>query len=228
MEAFARARNQLEPAAVGRGRPVPSGPVAERVLAVRTGPVNFFLYLADDGPLCFDGGLTRPWAAAALRRLGVAPGAPTHLFLTHSDPDHTGAVSLLRGAQLFLSADERPMVDGKRARLGPYHNRLGRSFRGLADGEVVSVGSTRVRTIAVPGHTPGSMAFLVDGWALFSGDAFKLVDGLARPLRRYINLDSEQQVRSMARLAQLQGVRLACTGHWGVTPEPDVALAAWR
>lgn len=212
----------------GRGRPLPTGPVDARVLAARTGSVNFYLYLAEEGPLCFDGGFTRAWAACALRRLRVPPDSVQHLFLTHSDPDHTGAVPLLRGARVYLSRDERPLVTGERARLGPYHNRLARPWRALVDGEVVSVGRTRVRAVAVSGHTPGSMAYLVDGWALFAGDAFKLVGGVARPLRRFINVDAERQVRSMRRLARLEGVRLACTGHWGVTREPEAALAAWR
>ena len=41
----------------------------------------------------------------------------------------------------------------------------------LEDDAVVPVGDLRVRTISTPGHTPGSMCFLVEGSpVLFSGD----------------------------------------------------------
>ena len=41
----------------------------------------------------------------------------------------------------------------------------------LEDDAVIEVGRLRLRTIHVPGHTPGSMAFLVEGSPLlFSGD----------------------------------------------------------
>ncbi len=40
----------------------------------------------------------------------------------------------------------------------------------LKDGQIVTLGDTRVQVFAVPGHTAGSAAYLVDG-VLFLGDA---------------------------------------------------------
>jgi glyoxylase-like metal-dependent hydrolase (beta-lactamase superfamily II) len=41
----------------------------------------------------------------------------------------------------------------------------------LEPGTVIEVGRTRLHTILTPGHTPGSMCFLVEGSpVLFSGD----------------------------------------------------------
>jgi glyoxylase-like metal-dependent hydrolase (beta-lactamase superfamily II) len=41
----------------------------------------------------------------------------------------------------------------------------------LGDDDVITVGRLRLHTIHTPGHTPGSMCFLVDGSPiLFSGD----------------------------------------------------------
>src|ERR687888_273618 len=41
----------------------------------------------------------------------------------------------------------------------------------LDDGSAIDVGRLRLRTIHTPGHTPGSMSFLIEGSpVLFSGD----------------------------------------------------------
>ncbi len=43
----------------------------------------------------------------------------------------------------------------------------------LTDGEVLQIGDVRIEVLHIPGHTPGSLMFLVEGAAqphLFSGD----------------------------------------------------------
>jgi glyoxylase-like metal-dependent hydrolase (beta-lactamase superfamily II)/rhodanese-related sulfurtransferase len=50
--------------------------------------------------------------------------------------------------------------------------------RMLVDGDVIDIGSTKIGVIATPGHTPGSMSFLVGG-NVFTGDAL-LIEGCGR------------------------------------------------
>lgn len=50
--------------------------------------------------------------------------------------------------------------------------------RMLRDGDTIDVGSMKIGVIATPGHTPGSMSFLVDGH-VFTGDAL-LIEGCGR------------------------------------------------
>lgn len=88
------------------------------------------------------------------RQLGV-----TRVLLTHGHHDHIGAVPAVRAAgyRVGVGTGDVAMV--------PDHDDV------LGDDEVVEVGRLRVRTIATPGHTPGSMCFAVEGSALlFGGD----------------------------------------------------------
>lgn len=78
---------------------------------------------------------------------------------THGHHDHVRAVPALRraGYPVGITAEDAPMVEDH-------------DFT-LEDGSVVDVGRLRLHTIFTPGHTPGSMCFLVEGSpALFSGD----------------------------------------------------------
>lgn len=70
----------------------------------------------------------------------------THILNTHGHSDHTNGNAVIRGAT------EAPVLGGS----GSGSDSL------LEDGDIVSVGSYRIRTWAVPGHTPDHLAFFVD------------------------------------------------------------------
>ncbi len=144
--------------------PLETGQITDDLYAVKTGTVNFFIYQSAAGLLCIDSGYGKVNILRQLARLGIDPRQVTHLFLTHSDFDHAGGVHLFPNAQIYLSAAEEPMITGKKARaLGCLYNaRLRRPYHLLADEAVLSLGSTQVRAIATPGHTAGSMSYLLD------------------------------------------------------------------
>ena len=78
---------------------------------------------------------------------------------THGHWDHIQAVPELRdaGYEVHVTAQDADML--------PSYDQI------LDDDSVVTVGRLRLRTIHTPGHTPGSMCFLVEGApVLFSGD----------------------------------------------------------
>lgn len=78
---------------------------------------------------------------------------------THGHWDHIQAVPAVRdaGYEVGVTAADAAML--------PSYDFV------LEDDSVIEVGRVRLRTIATPGHTPGSMCFLVEGSpVLLSGD----------------------------------------------------------
>jgi glyoxylase-like metal-dependent hydrolase (beta-lactamase superfamily II) len=78
---------------------------------------------------------------------------------THGHWDHIQAVPQLRdaGYEVHVTAEDAERL--------PSYDQL------LDDDTVIPVGRLRLRTIHTPGHTPGSMCFLLEGApVLFSGD----------------------------------------------------------
>jgi len=88
------------------------------------------------------------------RRLGVRS-----VVETHGHWDHIQAVPQLRDAGYAVA------VTAQDAAMLPSYDQL------LEDDTVLEVGRLRLRTVHTPGHTPGSMCFLIEGSpVLLSGD----------------------------------------------------------
>ena len=90
----------------------------------------------------------------------------SHVFVTHSHPDHMGSLAavmgLAAGAEAFAGAADIPAMSSPRP------------VTGVADGD------TRfgLDVIATPGHTPGHISLLDRSLdVLFAGDAMNGVDG---------------------------------------------------
>jgi hydroxyacylglutathione hydrolase len=209
--------------------PAPTGQIDEHLYAVRVGLVNFFVLVGPTNTICIDSGVKKEKVQWELEQLRIEPDRVTDVFLTHSDYDHTGGLEVFRNARVFLPKDEEQMINGKTARAFwlMRNKRLRCSYKLLEDGAVQDLGDFKVRAIATPGHTPGSMSYLVNETLLFTGDTLSLHKGQIHPFSRLMNMDTATQKHSITKLAALQGVKLLCTGHTGYTFNFDAAAKAW-
>ncbi len=92
--------------------------------------------------------------------LAATQGLPVkRVLLTHTDPDHIGALSAVVGATGAQVA-AHPGAAGRL--IDPLDDEL-------HDGDVVRLGDHEIRVIETPGHAPGHVSFLV-GNDLIGGD----------------------------------------------------------
>jgi glyoxylase-like metal-dependent hydrolase (beta-lactamase superfamily II) len=112
---------------------------------------------------------------AAVRQKGLKP---VQILLTHGHGDHTGALRQVKEAcriPAFINEKDFPLIG---------------DLTSLIDGKVeegwrTTVGGIEVRTMALPGHTPGGIGYAAED-VLFSGDAlFAGSLGGARSLEAY-------------------------------------------
>ena len=97
------------------------------------------------------------------------------ILLTHAHFDHIMAVEDLRrsGAELYLHSDDEEML--MRPELNYMLEFLGKSidFKSpehlLKDGDTIEVGDEKIRVLHTPGHTKGSVCYIIGG-VMFSGD----------------------------------------------------------
>ena len=98
---------------------------------------------------------------------------PKAILLTHGHIDHTNAAGALReqfGCPVYCHSADRQMVEGGQAAafwgLQRYPCTVDRE---VADGDRIGVGGNRIGVLHAPGHTGGSVCYMV-GSLLFSGD----------------------------------------------------------
>jgi len=167
---------------------------------VVVGPLqtNAYVLLADGEAAVVDAGdgsplLTGAWAGHALR----------YILLTHGHFDHADGAELVRartGAPILYHPDERPTFWTMGRQPPPLD-------QPLADGARLPLGRDELVVWHLPGHSPGSVAFLwekgkvaVVGDVLFARSVGRSDlpggswDDLARSLERLLSLDDDWRI----------------------------------
>jgi len=162
------------------GLPVEVAPGVRRLTAPNAGPTTFHgtnSYILGKGRVAIiDPGPADDKHIAALIA-AVAGETVSHIVLTHTHRDHTGALSPLLQATGGLTAGggphrpSRPPRPGESARLDAAGDASFSPDITLSDGSAIEEATWRIEAIATPGHTANHLAFsLADSGLLFSGD----------------------------------------------------------
>jgi len=138
---------------------------------------------------------------AELSRRAMGPDNVTVILLTHGHADHTAGIPLFPKAQVMALEAEVPLVEGTAGSSGPLTRLMPvkatgvKVARALHDGDTVNLGDFPVRVFAVPGHTQGSAAYLVNG-VLFIGDAADMYSDGTMKGSAWIFTDNQAQDRA--------------------------------
>jgi len=201
-------------------KPVKTGLIPDTdIYAIRNAIVTVYLLKTDSGYILIDAGFDASQLEKSLKEAGINIDDVKWVLLTHSDSDHTAALSLFPNAAIYLSKDELPLLNGtvKRNFFGGNKMPPGISLDKiglLADGQELLFGGTKVKCISAPGHTNGSMLYLVDNRCLFTGDAFMIRNGNigVQPF----SMDPELNRKTIEQLCDtIENSSFVFTSHYG-------------
>lgn len=190
-----------------------------------TGAYQENAYLVFDGAgkaAVVDPGEDAPQILAALRDAGAKLAA---VLLTHGHLDHIAALPALLAAApapVHVAAVDAAWCFTERNRLEPYAPVLSppaNLVEDLADGAEVRAGELVFRVLATPGHSPGSVCFLLEGApgapaVLFAGDTL-FAGSIGRT--DFEGGDDAAMAASLRRLAALPPETCVLPGHGPAT-----------
>ena len=201
--------------------PAPTGQISgTKIYAVKNVINSVFFIKTNTGYIMVDAGSDKNKLDASMRETGINAKNVKWILLTHSDSDHTTALTLFPDAIIYMGEDEFPLVNGsmKRQVFGGNKMPAGIDIRKiipLKDNQILMFDETVIECIKAPGHTPGSMMYFLDERYLFTGDAFRLKNG-SRDVHPF-TMDAQQAKRTIGQLKETADNSLiVLTAHYGL------------
>ena len=205
-----------------------TGKITENIFALKDTYVNMFFIKTGEEYIAIDAGNNIKNIKKGMKDLNIDPQKVIAVLLTHSDNDHIAALELFTNAKVFISEKEEQIMNGETARFWIFKTKNKFEHTSIQADEEINISGIKIKGILTPGHTPGSMCWLINNKYLFTGDNLSLKDGKAELFNDLFNIDSELQAKSLKKLAYLNGIEYVFTAHYGYTDDFEVAFKDWK
>ena len=137
----------------------------DNVYAVGNSEAAVYAIVTAQGIVLIDSGYAdrvETVVVAGLKKLGLDPANVKYVLLGHGHADHFGGARFFQehyGSKVGAAAADWDLIDPPNAAANTPQSRPNRDLV-LAEGQPVSLGGTTITPIAIPGHTPGSLAYI--------------------------------------------------------------------
>jgi metallo-beta-lactamase class B len=147
-----------------------------------------------------------------LKKLGLDPGKIKYVVVSHAHGDHYAGAPFLQDrlkAPILMSAADWDYIASQRNPSKPRRDRV------VTDGQKLTLGDTTITMYLTPGHTPGTISFLVPVWdgseqhlaSMWGGTAFNF-PRTAENFRIYAN-----SAQRFADIVRQNPVDIVLTNH---------------
>jgi metallo-beta-lactamase class B len=151
--------------------PIAPTKILDNVYAIGNTGTTVYVVQTTAGLLMIDalfGNQVETQLLPGFRALGLDPSQVKIVLVTHGHADHFGGAAYFQekfGSKVYVSAgdwmlmENPPPAPGGRGPAGP-PAQIPKHDADIVDGQKISLGDFTVTPVAVPGHTPGAMAFI--------------------------------------------------------------------
>lgn len=196
--------------------PVETKEIVSNIFSVKDSFVNLYLIKDSSQYIAVDAGNNLDAVSVELKKLNINPEKIAALLLTHTDGDHVAAIKLFKNAKVYLSRQEEQLLNGKKSRFLIFGTSIDtRVYTLIDDMQVFNIGNFKIKGILTPGHTFGSMCYLINDKYLFTGDAIGLKNGKVVKFNEFFNTDTKTAIESMTNIKGIPGVECLFTAHNG-------------
>jgi len=204
--------------------PVETKEITGNVFSVKDSFVNLYLIKDSTHYIAIDAGNNSKVVSAELKKLNINTDDISTVLLTHTDGDHVAAIKLFKNARIYLSRQEEKLINGESSRFLFFGNKIDtKDYALIEDQQEFNIGKLKIKGILTPGHTIGSMSYLVNDKYLFTGDALGLRNGKISRFNEFFNVDTKTAIASMAKIKGIPDAKFIFTAHHGYSDNYNYA-----
>jgi glyoxylase-like metal-dependent hydrolase (beta-lactamase superfamily II) len=212
-----------------KANPIETKQIIDNIFSIRDSYVNLYLFKDNNQYIAIDAGNDAEFVLRELNKLNINPDNIIAVLLTHSDGDHVSAIKLFKNAIIYLSKQEEQMINGKKSRLFVVKNNIDtKSYSLINDQYVFTIGNIKIKGILTPGHTHGSMCYIINDKYLFTGDAISLNNCKIDKFIEFFNMDSNTALKSIQRIIEIPEAEYIFTAHNGYCNNYKNAVKDWE
>ncbi len=207
---------------------IETGKICENVYAIQDDYTNMFLIKSGKDYIAVDAANDVKHIEKEIKKMNIEPERIKAVFLTHSDEDHIASISLFKNAKIYISEKEEQMINGETSRFFILKNSLNTDYKTLKENQEINISGIKIKGVSAPGHTPGSICWIINDKFLFTGDAMSIKLGKIGLFNSFFNMDDEIQAKSLKKIANLSGIEYIFSAHYGFTNDFDGAFKEWK
>lgn len=209
--------------------PIETKEVVANIFSIKDSFVNLFLIKDSDVYVVIDAGNDLDIVSGELKKLNINPEKVVAVMLTHTDRDHVGALKLFKNAKIYLSRQEEQMINGKKSKFFFISNKISaKEYTLIDDQQIINIKNIKIKGILTPGHTSGSMCYLINDKYLFTGDAISLKEGKIGKAIDFFNMDSKTANKSIEIITRIPEAEYIFTAHYGFSSDYKNAVKDWK
>lgn len=208
--------------------PVETKEITHNIYSVKDSFVDLFLIKDNDTYIAIDAGNDIDVVSGELKKLNINPDKVIAVLLTHTDGDHVASIKLFKNAKIYLSTQEDQLINGAKSRFLFFGNNIGtKKYSLIEDQQVLNIGNIKIKGFLTPGHTIGSMCYLINDKYLFTGDVLSIKNGKIDPFNKFFNMDTKTAIESMEKITRISEAEYIFSAHYGYSDDYRNAVNDW-